>query len=188
MASLALDVASHYVYEPLEPGQIRILQLAPGNKSETLIGELLIMDFDEKFIEYDALSYMWGDPASTDTIYLSGSALPIASNLATALYHLRYIKSPLTIWVDAVCINQGDIIERSEQVRLMRQLYKRAKSVRIWINEPKTDGTSEAVTALRNFCKIARNREEGLKSLGDEPSFWDPVVPIFANEYWSRAW
>ena len=104
--------------------------MAPGNKDDALIGELLVANFDDNAIEYDALSYMWGDPAPTD-IWISDKALPIANNLTTALQHLRYDGKPLIIWIDAICIDQQNNDERAEQVPLMRLLYKRASTVRI---------------------------------------------------------
>jgi hypothetical protein len=88
----------------LESGQIRILELAPGNKADTLVGALLLADFDDGFVEYDALSYMWGDPTPADTLSLFNQEFPISSSLATALRHLRYDDKPLIIWIDAICI------------------------------------------------------------------------------------
>jgi hypothetical protein len=33
-----------------------------------------------------------------------------------------------------------------------------------------------------------RDKNEELTSMGEDPSFWDPLVPIFANQYWKRVW
>jgi hypothetical protein len=182
------DALQDFVYEPLQPDQIRILQLAPGHKGDTLVGELLVSSFNDNAIDYDALSYMWGDPAPADRISLSGKTLPIASNLTTALHHLRYSDKPLIIWIDAICIDQQNNDERARQVPLMRHLYKRASIVRIWINEPSVDSKCDAVVALQNFPVDLTNDDERVKSMGDEPTFWDPLVPIFTNKYWMRAW
>jgi len=37
------------------------------------------------------------------------------------------------LWVDAVCINQSDLEERSHQVALMAEIYTRAQSVLVWL-------------------------------------------------------
>jgi hypothetical protein len=191
MASISLDsdATPDFVYEPLQPGEIRILQLAPGNKGDTLIGDLLTVDFENNAIEYDALSYMWGDPTPTDRIYLSDKALPLASNLTIALQHLRCASKPLIIWVDAICIDQQNYDERATQVQFMRILYRGASTVRIWIHEPGVDSDCAAMRALQSFPKDLKNDDsEVRKSMGDDPSFWDPLIPIFTNEYWKRAW
>jgi hypothetical protein len=182
------DATRDFVYGPLQADEIRILHLGPGNKSDALTGELHVSKFDDNAIEYDALSYMWGDPAPADRIYLSGKALPIASNLTTALRHMRYIDKPLVIWIDAICIDQKNYGERAKQVPYMRLLYKRASTVRIWINEPDVDSKCDAVVALQNFPKTLITPEEQVESMGDDPTFWDPLVPIFTNTYWTRAW
>lgn len=42
-----------------------------------------------------------------------------------------HTRTPL-IWIDALCINQDDMDERSNQVKGMRGIYQRAESVWIW--------------------------------------------------------
>jgi hypothetical protein len=39
------------------------------------------------------------------------------------------------LWIDAVCINQQDVTERSEQVKMMREIYERATEVIVWLGE-----------------------------------------------------
>ncbi|KAF2127649.1 hypothetical protein P153DRAFT_320023 [Dothidotthia symphoricarpi CBS 119687] len=145
----------------------------------------LVLDNELESVFYEALSYMWGDPAPVDTVLISGRVLPIAANLATALYQLRYIDRPLSIWCDAICISQDDLDERAEQVQLMRRVYQQADCVRIWINDPTVDKTSAGIAALQNYRNASDDHVEGL---GSDPSLWDHVVPIFENPYWNRAW
>lgn len=33
------------------------------------------------------------------------------------------------LWIDQICINQGDLPERGDQVRRMREVYRKAKAV-----------------------------------------------------------
>lgn len=130
---------------------------------------------------------MWGDAAPVDRVIVDGAVISIAWNLARALEYLRNHMSPepRRIWIDAICINQQDGAERVDQVGVMRLLYRKAECVRIWINAPDLDDESKAWTAL----KIFEVREEEPKlGLGDDPSFWNPLVPLFQNEYWRRAW
>ena len=48
-------------------------------------------------------------------------------------YRRRGVIIPL--WVDAVCINQTNISERTTQVRMMRTIYSRAACVLVWLGE-----------------------------------------------------
>jgi hypothetical protein len=130
---------------------------------------------------------MWGDATQADRVVVDGAVIPIAWNLARALEYLRDFKGPepLRIWIDAICIDQGNSDERAEQVAMMRSIYRNANCVRIWINKPSLDKQSEAVAALKSF---QHDRETETYGLGGDISFWDPVIPIFKNGYWSRVW
>ncbi|PVH74162.1 hypothetical protein DL98DRAFT_430035, partial [Cadophora sp. DSE1049] len=63
---------------------------------------------------YVALSYTWGDANDTLTIYLNNAPVQVTSNLHSALLHMR---AGLTreLWVDAICINQKDDVEKSHR-------------------------------------------------------------------------
>jgi hypothetical protein len=137
--------------------------------------------------KYDALSYMWGDASPVDRIVVDGAAIPVAWNLTRALEYLRDQQGSEVrrIWIDAVCINQGDEKERGHQVAMMRSIYSKAYCVRIWINAPGLEEDSEAVAALKSFELGA---EESKFGLGEDFKFWEPLKPIFKNNYWYRLW
>lgn len=49
---------------------------------------------------------------------------------------LRVRQSFLTnrwIWIDAICINQADPVEKSEQVWQMQEVYRRTSRVIVWL-------------------------------------------------------
>jgi hypothetical protein len=97
--------------------------------------------------DYIALSYCWGNATKTRKIYIMRwGDIEVTQNLYEALvnvFHMkqsRRSKSPghqprcnVLLWVDALCINQEDPVERSQQVRQMRQIYSRASEVVSWI-------------------------------------------------------
>jgi hypothetical protein len=138
---------------------------------------------------------MWGDPSPVDYVVVDGARVPIAANLARAMECLRNLKTPnpILIWIDAICINQSDLIERGDQVAMMRLVYRNADCVRIWMNET-IDKDSPAVSALKNFRIPLLHRDEADNprpqdlGLGTDPYFWYHLVPIFQNDYWSRIW
>jgi hypothetical protein len=41
----------------------------------------------------------------------------------------------MVFWIDAICINQWDHIERAQQVRLMGAIYKTTINCRVWLGE-----------------------------------------------------
>jgi hypothetical protein len=92
--------------------------------------------------EYTALSYCWGDASKTTKIRIENwGNVEVTTNLEEALKSVRPLNiigpggssRPKLLWVDALCINQQDSLERSQQVRQMRQIYSRAKEVISWV-------------------------------------------------------
>ena len=132
--------------------------------------------------QYDALSYMWGDPSVTRQIYLDHDhAVPITVSLKNVLRHLRLRNKVRRLWVDAVCINQRDIKERGVQVGLMKEIYSRARTVRVWIDVD-LPAETPAVQKLLTFY-----RRTTLDELGDDPEFWEPLVPLLQDPYWAGS-
>lgn len=59
--------------------------------------------------------------------------------LVSALLRLRSASSIRVLWVDALCINQKDLEEKSQQVSIMQHIYKSATEVAMWLGEPKPE-------------------------------------------------
>lgn len=104
----------HGVYTPLsvQRREIRVALLLPGRWSDGISCELSIVSLDENPV-YEALSYVWGDPQDTVPIELNGHVFQATTNLRSALRRLRSASRTRTIWIDAICINQKDVKERT---------------------------------------------------------------------------
>jgi hypothetical protein len=96
---------------------------------------------------YHALSYCWGDPSITVPIRLNGAEVQVTENLGVALRYFRAALGELRdknqqvrLWIDAICINQANLDERSQQVQLMRDIYSGASCVVVWLGEEGEDG------------------------------------------------
>ncbi|KAF2190100.1 HET-domain-containing protein [Zopfia rhizophila CBS 207.26] len=146
--------SNSFRYLPLDPQlrEIRLLTLSSGCPDEPLQCHLSTTCLTARPI-YKALSYVWGDPASSktpgNTLILDGHPFPVTTNLRSALRHLRPAAGgdSMCLWVDAVCINQGDVDERSQQVAMMRDIYALAAQVIIWLGE-EDDGSNAVFDAL----------------------------------------
>jgi hypothetical protein len=97
--------------------------------------------------KYIALSYVWGDPALSRLIRVDGEAMYITASLDSALRHLRDTNRTRLVWADAICINQGDVEERNQQVRQMAWVYRQADHTIIYLG----DGTPETSLFLKAF-------------------------------------
>jgi hypothetical protein len=71
----------------------------------------------------------------TFCIQIDGKQMYITFNLEGALQILRDEKISIRLWIDALCIDQSNMEERSEQVKSMARIYSQASRVVIWLGE-----------------------------------------------------
>jgi hypothetical protein len=133
---------THFVYgnaltleRDLEGPRLRLLRLRPGTRELPIQGDLIVRPVFEGNISYIALSYSWGTHAKTQTVFLGASrtSFNISPHLHAALRHLQDQERCVDVWVDAICINQENDLERTAQVQIMAQIYSQADEVRIWL-------------------------------------------------------
>ncbi|KAK7981425.1 hypothetical protein PG988_003663 [Apiospora saccharicola] len=152
--------------------------------------------------EYEGLSYVWAPPipeewaqvlepfpvGPTNLRSASQGVIAIRPNLAAALRQLRLPDKERRMWVDALCINQADIAERSSQVQLMHDIYRRAYRVIVWLGSER-ENSKIAVDVLRYLGEQAIHTEGGAW-LTSPPGCQDPAlvrssVPLPYDE---RTW
>jgi hypothetical protein len=127
-----------YQYSPITSKtkfQIRLLHLYPGDPKSALKCHLEIADLEESpFPVFDALSYVWGSPSSAPSVLfvwrgMEVQMIQILPSLRAALGRLRHPTERRILWVDALCINQADHLERSQQVPMIGRIFHSARSV-----------------------------------------------------------
>ena len=140
VGSLASAPEQTYVYEPLQSGKIRLLRVlfCTGNQAQC---ELQQVDLHTE--GWQALSYVWGNAAPDRQLLIDGNVLLIRPNVLAALTAISLLEKEhetvFWIWIDAVCIDQNNLDERSVQVRLMDQIYGNARCVFVWLDQPQND-------------------------------------------------
>lgn len=140
---------SFYESIPLDPTrrEIRVLRLAPGSRDETPKATLKCVSLDDN-PEYNVLSYAWGSNSDLVAIEVQGEEFLVTRNLYQCLVNLRHETEALSIWVDAICINQRSNEEKNTQVPLMRDVYKFARQAYVWLGEA-TDGLKLVVASMK---------------------------------------
>jgi Heterokaryon incompatibility protein (HET) len=126
---------STYIYEPLlHEDSIRLLILEPAK-----MGERICCRIEQSRLslnpKYNAISYVWGESLNKYVISIDGYTFEVRRNLYNALQCFRNECVPRTLWVDAICLNQNDIVERNHQVKLMRRIYAKTELTLIWYGE-----------------------------------------------------
>lgn len=102
--------------------------------------------------QYEALSYVWGSQADPSHVVVGeeGRIIPITRNLDVAMRHLRYPDRPRVIWVDALCIDQTSLNDKSRQVGQMSHIYWSTPRVVVWLG-PEADDSDHAIHILESI-------------------------------------
>ncbi|KAF1994471.1 HET-domain-containing protein [Amniculicola lignicola CBS 123094] len=145
--NIELSNKGNSIYQPISrENEIRLSILEPGNLKDEVRCNLVNVQLDWR-VRYDALSYAWGDAAIREPIVCCGQRITVTENLHSALHHLRDPTRPVYLWVDALCIQQADLEERSQQVKMMTTIYSSARQVLIWLG-PSSPETADVLSTL----------------------------------------
>lgn len=112
---------------------IRVLVLQPGAPLSRISCNIMVLRDYAGAAIYHAVSYCWGDFSGVVEISCDDKPFFITGNLHGFLQRLRSVGEVCVLWVDAICINQFDDVERSQQVGIMRQIYSNAARVLVWL-------------------------------------------------------
>ncbi|PMD48905.1 HET-domain-containing protein, partial [Hyaloscypha variabilis F] len=169
-------------YYPLDPdlNEIRLMTLLPCVEDQSRVR----CTFEHTSLinppEFCALSYCWGDPNITREITINGSSCQITTNLESALYQLGK-KGYTRLWVDAICINQDDKVEKSQQLLWMGSIYRRAKEVVAWLGE------EDVISAMVMDYIAPLRHSPTVTGPGSNLEIAD-FISFLERPYWSRVW
>ena len=143
-------------YDPLPQGDyLRLIILYPGNNDDEIKCELETRTHRRAKDRYAAISYVWGDPRDTVDITCKQRIVPITRSLQGALRQFRHPRTIRRLWADALCINQGDLAEKSEQVKNMGRVYRNAMKVLVWLGDDTESIATkvfEMITEINFYC------------------------------------
>ncbi|KAM7188617.1 Heterokaryon incompatibility protein (HET) domain containing protein [Naviculisporaceae sp. PSN 640] len=193
-------MASLYKQVPLSRSDgARLLILKAGTAQDKPICHLYSIDDELTAHHYVALSYVWGLRENLMPICCNQHTVLVTPNLYDALLHLRNPSQDRVLWVDALCINQEDDIEKSHQVRNMGKIYRYAQHVSIWLGKG-SPGSSQAVAFIRYLWELIPNRPD-FRTFQDNPDRrlrllfqqeyhdqWVSLGEFLQREWFSRVW
>jgi hypothetical protein len=179
--------------------EIRLLKLQTKNDEGIIKCDMQTYS-QEGRPPYAALSYTWGSDITYTDIEINGAKVPIRENLWDFLSQQLLQGNYGPFWIDALCIQQADVDERSHQVRMMRSIYLKAAKVMIWLGK-EGDDSDIAMDLLETqdtfrwiHSPYTRDKESdrliptvlGSRrlSLVEECS----ITSLFKRKYWSRMW
>ncbi|KAI0386140.1 HET-domain-containing protein [Hypomontagnella monticulosa] len=206
-----------YRYNEL-PGEdyIRLATIHPGNVDDDIVISFHTTPFlHDECPDYEALSYVWGSEENPPSILVDESEgastnptqrakVLVTQNLVVALRHLRYVDKMRVIWIDALCIDQENRIEKGPYIAMMGAIFRRASRVTAWLG-PEENDSSHAMDLINdiasgiefNYRNYTIHATEGCT----DPTVTDVNVPlpinqrdlcsiyhIMAREWFNRLW
>lgn len=174
------------MHEPLpDPAKyMRLLEVLDDNYSKSIKVRCKLTTWPiDSMPPYHAISYTWGDPKSNTQILMNNKTLEVRTNCEFALkqaywyrksrsYFYRKRQSHLYretksewytksryFWLDALCIDQSNLNEKSKQVAMMGSIYKKASHVLACIGDHADDSLFffESLYGLAHYLVRPRN-------------------------------
>ncbi|KAK1759882.1 heterokaryon incompatibility protein-domain-containing protein [Echria macrotheca] len=218
-----------FEYQPLGPREIRIIDLHPGEPGDDLMVSISSAPLHSG--QHVAVSYVWGSeerPHRINAAYATKikgvggdpnrfttrvathptSFLRITENLRSLLVNIRRKELYISLWIDAISINQADTTEKTAQVKMMREIYYSATQTVLYIGEaddesPSAFRTIEILHMMKDWPdeKLPLNLREvaHLQGPDDTPrqpqpedyaaeNPWRPFINLFNRPWFTRTW
>ncbi|KAK4574464.1 hypothetical protein LTR86_001305 [Recurvomyces mirabilis] len=198
----------HYVYQPLDRDrkETLLLELLPRSGIDNLLRchlKHISLISDDPAI-YETISYCWGDSKQCCYVMVDGYTLEVPVSAEKALRRVRLGNDSSVLWIDSLCINQQDITERGQQVRLMQDIYSGTKLNLVYLGEggDLAQPAYESLLLIRQQIEFETSNYANLKTvLYDEQMVMrqsSTVLPegisyralsaLFSESWFTRLW
>lgn len=181
------DNRTWYTYKSLasQPDDtIRLLTVEP-NASSYSLSAIRLKDNPR----FKALSYTWGEQKATKKILIENKMFLVRTNLWAFLQRLQKQPESTRIWIDALCINQEDLDERSSQVGMMKNIFCQADEVVAWLGED-TTGVAEVLAEhyANDLYESSGIGHSPIEQHDADFDIWTAMSNLAARGYWKRTW
>ncbi|KAF2143531.1 uncharacterized protein K452DRAFT_204672, partial [Aplosporella prunicola CBS 121167] len=178
-------------YKPLGgPRNIRLLLVHPWHHYGPIRCSFVEVSLD-RAPRYEAISYTWGNPMRRPAVLIDGRAFHVTANAHNILRGRSSSLLPRLLWIDSVCINQQDNFEKSNQVRMIRDIYQKAFLVTVWMgqNSWPTCVTEELLFSIDAYWvsrQLVKLREAASQFPGDSRGLLEKLTATRRSTYWFK--
>ncbi|CAG8975923.1 hypothetical protein HYALB_00007051 [Hymenoscyphus albidus] len=171
----------------LERSEIRLIYLEAVLDQDLPIHVCLEVYEHELCPEYETVSYTWasedGDNNRAQPIYIGPfwDVILQTRNFTALLRYLRPSRGFRLVWIDAISINQRDLVERNNQVARMGDIYRACTRTIVWLGHDLVDrkATARKKVPLELFNQV-------LKSSPEESAL--DIESVLKRKYFQRIW
>ncbi|WQF80958.1 Putative heterokaryon incompatibility [Colletotrichum destructivum] len=198
----------HFQYtSSLQGRRIRLLSFRQRHcPDRDLPLEVHLSEHSLDVAEFDALSYVWGDSHPKRRLICNGKHFDVRESLYEALIEYRHRHCNRRLWADAICINQNDDVEKTEQVRLMSDVYGTAMRTIIWLgrlqpddekairlvelvyNKTQRDNSQRPVSGTNEDFDFKTLDIPNVRNIRQIDPSWKALFQILRHPWFSRVW
>lgn len=188
----ALDLQTAFEYRPLQEGQIRLLKIVlPGVYPWCSLED----HYTDNAPPYAAMSYAWDRPIMTRAMFCqyyseNMASFSISEHILEALNNLHgYVPHGSLIWIDGICINQKDPVEKAVQVALIPQIFSRAQKVLCWLGKHADQSDLVISNLPRLAAEVEQASPQGTLSIQPaDAALWVATAKFFRRPWFHRLW
>ena len=109
----------------------------------------------------------------------------VSENVVAALRALRYQGKARTLWMEATCVDQQNLAERSSQLQLKSQIFGKAASVIVWLGS----GTIKTHETFRFIERHIESTSSPVKAEVDwDDAYGHTITENIAEDILHRKW
>jgi hypothetical protein len=175
-------------HKKLQSGHIRLLELSRRTPFSGLRCRLTNVQLS-KAPAYEAISYCWGTDPATKTVIIDGRPLRVLDSVYEVLHYRHSFWQPRVLWIDSVCINQNNKLEKEVQIQLMRTIFSQATSVIAWLGDTKRAWFARyfIFTLYVKKQMLGQTAEQLLNEYSNSQG-WKYLGILLSNPWFTRIW
>lgn len=137
-----------------------------------------IVSYPGKTCSYAALSYVWG--GVTQQRYQLGSELADVPKTIEDAMACAQLLGQRYLWVDSLCIDQGDDADKKDQIGRMWSIYRGSTITIIALSSPSADAGLPAFSATLPLQPQLSCTVQGVHLVG--------LMPTLSQYIWTESW
>ncbi|MCJ1357196.1 MAG: hypothetical protein MMC33_007192 [Icmadophila ericetorum] len=188
-----------YTYEKNLPrDSIRLLRItSDGERFSSTLEEFKL----DRLPYFAAISWCWTSRRASRprSFTCNAQEFPVSSHLYALLQNVtpRGVPASVTIWIDAICINQDHLEEKDVHIPRMSEIYSGAHFVLVWLGESQDDSDlvmdTQTVNHLnRNLVQVPDFASPDYVTRDDLPSpkdpIWRAIGDLCDRNWFYRTW
>ncbi|KAI2635778.1 heterokaryon incompatibility protein-domain-containing protein [Hypomontagnella submonticulosa] len=179
LARMPLALPTTYKYPPLPKGHARFLRLGGLGPHPLAYLESHSLENPPPYI---AISYCWDPSSARRAMFLDSNSFSVSETVLEVLNQVQASQHATNtkqlLWIDQICINQGDPDEKLDQIYRMGEIYSKAEKVFIWLG-PTANNSDVALENMGRMLDEVLAINQAILSRQDIPD--DTVAVINAD-------